>query len=116
MALDQNLETQQDDWSLDDLLRSLQGRLERILFRYQIPPQDSEDVLQEAVLTLIYKRTKIRDPEAWLVATLRNRCLMYWRSKRSRLYVGVVWRLDREGPVEDVATRAGGISRVPLDR
>ncbi|HLE83486.1 MAG TPA: sigma factor, partial [Thermoanaerobaculia bacterium] len=54
------------EWSLEDLLKSLQRRLERILFRYQIPPEDSEDVLQEAVLTLIYKRSKIRDPEAWL--------------------------------------------------
>jgi RNA polymerase sigma-70 factor (ECF subfamily) len=77
------------DWSLEELLSSLQRRLERILFRYQIPPEDSEDVLQEAVLTLIYKRGKIRDPEAWIVATLRNRCLMYWRSKRSRLYDAV---------------------------
>lgn len=79
----------QADWSVEDLLKSLRRRLERILFRYQIPPEDSEDVLQEAVLTLIYKRGKIRDPEAWLVATLRNRCLMYWRSKRSRLYDAV---------------------------
>lgn len=77
------------DWSLEDLLSTLQRRLERILYRYQIPAEDSEDVLQEAVLTLIYKRKKIRDPEAWLVATLRNRCLMYWRSKRSRLYDAV---------------------------
>lgn len=77
------------DWSFDELLVTLKGRLERILFRYQIPPEDSEDVLQEALLTLIYKRPKIRDPEAWLLATLRNRCLMYWRSKRSRLYDAV---------------------------
>lgn len=88
MPNQQNLETL-GDWSLEELLSSLQRRLERILFRYQIPPEDSEDVLQEAVLTLIYKRNKIRDPEAWLVATLRNRCLMYWRSKRSRLYDSV---------------------------
>ncbi|MGD2116493.1 MAG: sigma-70 family RNA polymerase sigma factor [Acidobacteriota bacterium] len=90
MALQENTPREQhDDWSLDALLRRLQGRLERILFRYQIPPEDSEDVFQEAVLTLIYKREKIRDPEAWLVATLRNRCLMYWRSRRSRLYDSV---------------------------
>lgn len=88
MPNQQNLDNV-DDWSLEELLSSLQRRLERILFRYQIPPEDSEDVLQEAVLTLIYKRNKIRDPEAWLVATLRNRCLMYWRSKRSRLYDSV---------------------------
>lgn len=89
MTVKQQNADSQDDWSLEELLRVLQRRLERILFRYQIPPEDSEDVLQEAVLTLIYKRAKIRDPEAWLVATLRNRCLMYWRSKRSRLYDAV---------------------------
>jgi RNA polymerase sigma-70 factor (ECF subfamily) len=89
MTVKQQNADSQDDWSLEELLRVLQRRLERILFRYQIPPEDSEDVLQEAVLTLIYKRSKIRDPEAWLVATLRNRCLMYWRSKRSRLYDAV---------------------------
>ena len=88
MGAKQNFEVT-EDWLLEDLLKRLQGRLERILFRYQIPPEDSEDVLQEAVLTLIYKRKKIRDPEAWLVATLRNRCLMYWRSRRSRLYEAV---------------------------
>ena len=89
MTVKQQNADSQDDWSLEELLRVLQRRLERILFRYQIPPEDSEDVLQEAVLTLIYKRSKIRDPEAWLVATVRNRCLMYWRSKRSRLYDAV---------------------------
>lgn len=89
MTVKQQNADSQGDWSLEELLRVLQRRLERILFRYQIPPEDSEDVLQEAVLTLIYKRSKIRDPEAWLVATLRNRCLMYWRSRRSRLYDSV---------------------------
>ena len=87
-AKEHKVETQKDR-SLEELLETLRRRLERILFRYQIPPEDSDDVLQEAVLTLIYKRPKIRDPEAWLVATLRNRCLMYWRSRRSRLYDAV---------------------------
>ena len=99
--MQQNLDPQ-GDWSLEELLASLRRRLERILYRYQIPPEDSEDVLQEAVLTLIYKRKKIRDPEAWLVATLRNRCLMYWRSKRSRLYDSV------DTTILELVARPGG--------
>lgn len=102
MTLKQPNADSQADWSLEDLLKTLQRRLERILFRYQIPPEDSEDVLQEAVLTLIYKRSKIRDPEAWLVATLRNRCLMYWRSKRSRLYDAV------DVSILDLVAKPGG--------
>ena len=27
--------------------------------------------------------------EAWLVATLRNQCIMYWRSRRRQLHVAV---------------------------
>jgi RNA polymerase sigma factor (sigma-70 family) len=63
----------------------VQPKLERILCYYQIPPQDAEDVIQESVLTLLYKWDRIHSAEAWLVATLKRRCLMYWRSRRSRL-------------------------------
>ncbi|HRC87526.1 MAG TPA: sigma-70 family RNA polymerase sigma factor, partial [Thermoanaerobaculia bacterium] len=52
---------------------------------YQIPPQDAEDLVQDSVLTLLYKWEKIHSAEAWLLATLKRRCLMYWRSRRSRL-------------------------------
>jgi len=63
----------------------VQPKLERILCYYQIPPQDAEDLIQDSVLTLLYKWEKIHSAEAWLLATLKRRCLMYWRSRRSRL-------------------------------
>jgi RNA polymerase sigma-70 factor (ECF subfamily) len=71
--------------SLNRLLPKVQPKLERILCYYQIPPQDAEDVIQESVLTLLYKWERIHSAEAWLLATLKRRCLMYWRSRRSRL-------------------------------
>jgi RNA polymerase sigma-70 factor (ECF subfamily) len=75
--------------SIDSLLREVQPKLTQILARYRIPAQDADDVLQEAFLTLIHKREVVRNPEAWLVVTLRNRCLIYWRKKRKHLYQAV---------------------------
>lgn len=71
--------------SLNSLIPKTQNKMERILCYYQIPPQDAEDLIQESVLTLLYKWEKIHSAEAWLLATLKRRCLMYWRSRRSRL-------------------------------
>lgn len=71
--------------SLNRLLPKVQPKLERILGYYQIPPQDADDLIQDSVLTLLYKWEKIHSAEAWLLATLKRRCLMYWRSRRARL-------------------------------
>jgi RNA polymerase sigma-70 factor (ECF subfamily) len=80
---------QQEKAALDDLLRAVQPKLTQILARYRIPAQDADDVLQEAFLTLIHKQDVVRSPEAWLVVTLRNRCLIYWRRKRKHLFQAV---------------------------
>lgn len=79
----------QEQPSLEQLLRDIQPKLTQILGRYRIPAQDADDVLQETFLTLIHKREVVRNPEAWLVVTLRNRCLIYWRKKRKHLYQAV---------------------------
>jgi RNA polymerase sigma factor (sigma-70 family) len=79
----------QEQTALEDLLRDIQPKLTQILGRYRIPAQDADDVLQETFLTLIHKREIVRNPEAWLVVTLRNRCLIYWRKKRKHLYQAV---------------------------
>jgi RNA polymerase sigma factor (sigma-70 family) len=68
--------------SFDELLERLRPRLKQILYRYQIPPEDAEDILQEALLATVLKWERIRNPEAWLVVTLKNRCLIYWRRRR----------------------------------
>ena len=78
-----------DPYSLEDLLREVQPKLTQILARYRIPAQDADDVLQETFLTLVHKQEVVRNPEAWLIVTLRNRCLIYWRKKRKLLYQAV---------------------------
>lgn len=72
--------------SLEDLLARVEPRLKRVLGRYRIPAQDAEDLLQETFLIMISKAGSIRNPDAWLLATLANRCIIYWRKHRSRLW------------------------------
>jgi RNA polymerase sigma-70 factor (ECF subfamily) len=72
--------------SLEETLKRVEPRLKRILFRYKIPAQDAEDLLQETFLIMVSKSGSIRNPDAWLLATLSNRCVIYWRRHRSRLW------------------------------
>lgn len=70
---------------LERLLESFKPRARAITASYRIPEEDGEDLLQEALLTFLHKRDQIYSQEAWLAATLRRRCLMYWRARRRSL-------------------------------
>ncbi len=74
---------------LEEFLKRVRPRIRGLFLRYRIPVQDTEDILQQALLALLYHRDSIRDPEAWLVGTLRNKCLLYWRNHRRKLYDAV---------------------------
>jgi RNA polymerase sigma-70 factor, ECF subfamily len=78
-----------EDRTFEDFLHEVQPKLAQILSRYRIPSQDAEDVLQETLLTYVHKADEVRNPEAWLIVTLRNRCLIYWRRKRKQFYQAV---------------------------
>jgi RNA polymerase sigma factor (sigma-70 family) len=71
--------------SLEEILGRTQSKLKRVLSRYRIPAQDAEDILQDTFLIMVSKLGTIRNPEAWLVGTLANRCIIYWRRHRTRL-------------------------------
>jgi RNA polymerase sigma factor (sigma-70 family) len=72
--------------SLEEILARAEPRLKRVLSRYRIPPQDADDLLQETFLIMVSKAESIRNPDAWLVATLANRCIIYWRKQRAKLW------------------------------
>lgn len=72
--------------SFDDFLKKVEPRLKRVLATYRIPTDDAEDVLQQTLLALIYQWDRVRDPECWLLGTLKRHCLMYWRTNRRRIY------------------------------
>ncbi len=76
----------QEEAELELFLHRVRPRLKALFARYRIPLQDTEDILQQALLALIYQWQGIRDPEAWLLGTLKNRCLLYWRDRRRQLY------------------------------
>src|SRR5436305_10902984 len=75
--------------ALDDFLRRIEPRLKRLLASYRIPVADAEDLVQDALSALIYRWDGVRDPESWVLGTLKRHCLMYWRGHRRRLYRAV---------------------------
>ncbi|HEY0510952.1 MAG TPA: sigma-70 family RNA polymerase sigma factor [Thermoanaerobaculia bacterium] len=83
------LDHPQVESSLEGLLKKVRPRLKALFAHYRILPQDTEDILQQALLALIYHRDGIRDPEAWLLGTVRNKCLLHWREQRRKLYDSV---------------------------
>lgn len=83
------LDHPQAEVPLEQLLKNLRPRLKALFIQFRIPPQDTEDILQQALLALLYQRQGIRDAEAWLLGTLRNKCRLYWRDQRRKLYEAV---------------------------
>lgn len=75
--------------SLEQFLKQVRPRLKVLFARYRVPPQDTEDILQQALLALVNQWKTVRDPEAWLLGTIRNKCLVYWRDRRRKLYDAV---------------------------
>ena len=74
---------------IEEILEDLLPRIQHVFSKFHIPPQDAENVLQQTLLTYLYKRAHILDAERWLMGTLRNRCLLYWRDRRRHLYTSV---------------------------
>jgi len=75
--------------SFEEFLKGVEPRLKRLLATYRIPSEDAEDVLQQALLALLYQWERVRDPESWLFGTVKRHCLMYWRKHRRRIYSAV---------------------------
>ncbi len=67
--------------ALPELYERLRPRLRRVLHGYRVPPQDAEDLVQTAFLLAIAKWDELREPEAWLIGTLKKRCILYWRRR-----------------------------------
>jgi len=98
--------------AIEGLLQELEPRIRATFSRFRIPPQDSEDLLQQALLVYLYKSDSVESPDKWFIGTLRNRCLGYWRERRRRLYTA----LD-EALLENVAaTRESPQEALDLQR
>jgi len=83
------LDESQEQFSIEELFETLQPKLRRVFSRFRLPPEDAEDILQQSFLDLVYKQNQVYNPEAWVVATVRNRCIMYWRKRRRQIWDAV---------------------------
>jgi RNA polymerase sigma factor (sigma-70 family) len=77
------------DRPFEALLIRLRPEMKRILKRHAVPHEDAEDLLQDTFFNLVFKWDRIRNPEAWLLATLRNRCISYRRKRGDDLFEAV---------------------------
>jgi len=70
--------------SVTATLERIQPEIRRVLVRFRIPAQDAEDLIQDVLLAFVAKRDTVANPAPWLLGTLRNHCLFYWRKRRRR--------------------------------
>ncbi len=92
--------------TFEAFLAGMSPQLKRHLALYHIPVADAEDVLHQALLALLCRWDSIRDPERWLLGTLSRHCLMYWRTRRRRLYSAVdgailEWLAGPQAPAQE---------------
>jgi RNA polymerase sigma factor (sigma-70 family) len=73
------------EWA--ELLSRLRPRFEGILFRFRIPLEEAEDLVQDALVAATRHWTVIQDPEAWLVQTLKSMCIGFWRRRVRRRWI-----------------------------
>lgn len=67
------------------LLDQVEPDVRRLLHRFRIPAEDAQDLVQDSVVSLLVRRDEISSPLPWFLATLKNRCLQYWRRRRRSL-------------------------------
>lgn len=91
-----------DGADLDEVYRASIGALQRIARgRYRFATADAEELIQETWCLFLEKRRSIRDPRAWLSATVANLCKQeIERRMRDRL------RLDDMDDMPEIAVAA----------
>lgn len=96
--------------AFERFLKAMGPKMKRLLAANHIPIEDAEDVLHEALLALIHQWDEVRDPESWLLGTLRRHCCLYWRNHRRRVYLAVdrtllEWLSEPVAPPQERADR-----------
>src|SRR4028119_1440256 len=77
--MDSPIPPRSEEPELAALLERVGPRLKRILYRFRIPARDADPLLGDTPLILVSKQGSVRSADAWLLATLSNRCVLYWR-------------------------------------
>ena|SRR5689334_10273225 len=74
---------------LVELLERIRPRIKKLLRKYDIPLQDAEDVVQDALLVALSKWDTIQYKEGWLLGAVRFKCSNYWRRQRGDRLLGM---------------------------
>lgn len=75
--------------SLEALYReNLQVLRAIAICRYGISRDDAEALVNDLFLWFLERRPRVQDPRPYLMAAMRNRCLLYWRSRRAEVPLG----------------------------
>jgi RNA polymerase sigma factor (sigma-70 family) len=69
--------------TLEEHLERVRPQIKKLLRNYDIPLQDAEDLLQDALLVAIQKWDTIRHKEAWILGAVRVKCSNYWKKLRN---------------------------------
>jgi DNA-directed RNA polymerase specialized sigma24 family protein len=88
------------DEALPALRQDLRAPLHGLFYRYHIPAQDAEDLLQDAMLQAVRSWGEIRQPRQWFLGTVQTLCFRYWRER---------WRYEQRFEAPDA--RAGPAGR-----
>jgi len=90
------------DHELTPLLNRVRPKLTALFASYRIPEENAEDLLQDALLSLVGCWPKVREPEAWLVQAVRYLCYRYLSRERYGIFEpldpAVLERNSRQGP------------------
>jgi RNA polymerase sigma factor (sigma-70 family) len=70
---------------LPALWDGLRPALKRVLWRFRIPPEDAEDLVQRTLLLAVTRWQEIECPQTWLLGTLHNTCIDYVRRRRRNI-------------------------------
>jgi RNA polymerase sigma factor (sigma-70 family) len=91
---------------LGDFLAAAYPRLYSVLKSFKVPPEDADDLVHESILTLLkHGMHGIKNPEGWLLGTLRNKILLYWR-----------WRLRQQRLLALLSRATAASAPAPQER
>jgi RNA polymerase sigma factor (sigma-70 family) len=76
--------------AIEEFVALARPRVKGLLRYYRVPPEDAEDLLQDAFLALLLKWPDIRLPEVYFVGIVRRKCASYIAEQYDRRQVAQV--------------------------
>jgi RNA polymerase sigma factor (sigma-70 family) len=81
---DQLADRPEKNQAAEELIRRIEPKFRVLLWRYDVPREDAEDLIQEALLAYVFKAHHLHDPESWLMVVLTRQVFLYYRRRRRR--------------------------------